>query len=150
MSYQGTVVFEELDERERSVRLVGKGREKSGSGSAEMTMHSRVLPRDGGGSEVTVDSEIRLTGKIVRFGRGMIEAVSGEILEEFRTRLAEQLSREAEADAATGESGAAGVAGVGAGGPTTGSDDADRDGLRLIPLLLRALRSWLGRLFKRA
>ena len=43
MSYRGKVVFEEIDEAARYVKVVGKGREKSGSGSATMTMESRLV-----------------------------------------------------------------------------------------------------------
>ena len=42
ISYRGQVVFEEIDEEAGYVRIVGKGREKTGSGSAEMTMEGRV------------------------------------------------------------------------------------------------------------
>ncbi len=142
VSYGGSVVFEEIDEAERYVRVVGKGREKSGSGSAEMTMESRVLPLDGGGTEVTVEARVRLTGKIVRFGRGMIEAVSAEILSEFRARLADRLRQAS----ATDDRDATGPAAEEAGRDGRGGED---DRIRLIPLLLRALRSWLARLFKR-
>ena len=140
VSYRGKIVFEEIDEKARYIRAVGKGREKSGSGSATMTMESRVIPLDGGGCKVTIDSEVRLTGRVVRFGRGMIDTISAELFKEFRERLAEMLRQET----ATGseehpES-------------TSRPDAAESEGadaISLIPLLLRALRSWLGRLFGR-
>ena len=42
LSYKGRVVFEEIDEAERHVKIVGTGRERTGSGTATMTMYSRV------------------------------------------------------------------------------------------------------------
>ncbi len=151
MSYAGQVVFEEVDEAGRHLRLVGRGRERSGSGSADLTMESRLLPLDDGGTEVTVDAEVRLTGKIVRFGRGMIDAISSELFREFTERLAEQLRRAPE-----GARPGAAAAGPGAGGGT-GSEEAltpeevwrPEEELPLIPLLVRALRSWLRRLLGR-
>lgn len=148
VSYRGTISFEEIDEERRYLRMVGKGREKSGSGSATMTMEARVLALDGGGSDVIVDSEVRLTGKIVRFGRGMIETISAEIFKEFRARLAEMLSREAEGRSA-GAAEREGVAAEGVPASAAAAPAESDDALRLIPLLLRAFRSWLVRLFGR-
>ena len=158
VSYRGKLTFEEIDADRRYVRMVGKGREKTGSGSVTMTMEGRVLVLDDGGSEVTVDSEVRLTGKIVRFGRGMIESISAEVFKEFRVRLAAKLSQEGQgntADAADGMAGGDGSAagadgGRADGGASTGAAPADRDDtLNLLPLLLRAFRSWVLRLFGR-
>ena len=142
VSYRGTIVLEEVDEETRRIRVVGKGREKSGSGSATMTMESRVLALDGGGCEVTVDSQVRLTGRIVRYGRGMIDTISGEIFREFRERLAEMLRQET---ATSGEKGPESTPGR---PPATAEREAS-DTMALMPLLLRALRSWLGGLFGR-
>ena len=141
VAYRGKIVFEEIDEKARYIRAVGKGREKSGSGSVTMTMESRVIPLDGGCCEVTIDSEVRLTGRVVRFGRGMIETISAEIFKEFRERLAEMLRRQTATDS-TGPPGSAS-------GPDTVAESEGTDAISLIPLLLRALRSWLGRLSKR-
>jgi carbon monoxide dehydrogenase subunit G len=143
VAYRGKVVFEEIDEARRYVRVVGKGRERTGSGSAEMTMEGRVSALEEGGAEVTVDAEVRVTGKIVRFGRGMIESVSAEIFEEFRTRLAASLTGDAAEGHAAAESGAQAPE-----TPSPGSGDGKA--LSLLPLLLRALRSWLRRLQGRA
>ena len=41
MSYKGTAVFEETDHEKRFVKIVGRGREKSGSGTVSMIMESR-------------------------------------------------------------------------------------------------------------
>ncbi|NIP59396.1 MAG: carbon monoxide dehydrogenase, partial [Gemmatimonadetes bacterium] len=43
-SYQGEVELVEADDAERRVKMTGKGMEKSGGGSARMTMVSRVTP----------------------------------------------------------------------------------------------------------
>ncbi len=83
MSYKGTVKFTELDEQAHQVRLVGEGREAGGAGSAKMTMLSRVTPLANGGSQVAVLAEVDLVGKIVQFGRGMIEEVSKQLFRQF-------------------------------------------------------------------
>ena len=163
MSYRGKITFAERNDAARYVRMVGKGREKSGGGSATMTMEGRVLPLPDGGSEVLVDSEVRLTGRIVRFGRGMIQTISAEIFKEFRERLAETIRADLAAVAGDGPAEVVGADGADASDtPTPGTGDAPRgaarasaagaqeeeEALRLLPILLRSFRSWLARLFR--
>jgi len=91
MEYRGTVEFTEVNVERRVIRMEGKGSEKRGSGTATLTMESTVHELDGGHSSVTVVADIQLAGKIVRFGRGMIQAVTSEVFRDFTARLAEEL-----------------------------------------------------------
>lgn len=125
MTYEGQIEFTEIDHDARVIRMVGKGRAKGGGGTATLTMDSTVLELAGGRSRVSINADIQLTGKIVRFGRGMIQAVSKELFKEFTARLAAELaSAEVELE-------------------------PEPEALALLPLLARALRSWLRRLFGR-
>jgi hypothetical protein len=54
-------------------------------------MLSTVSPLANGGSEVLVNAEIDLVGKIVQFGRGMIEEVSRQMFRQFSTCMTQQL-----------------------------------------------------------
>jgi len=83
MSYKGKASFTEVNDETHTVRMVGEGREVGGSGSTKVTMVSIVTALEGGGSEVSVDSEINLVGRIVQFGRGMIEEVSRQMFRQF-------------------------------------------------------------------
>ncbi len=140
MEYQGTVEFTELDHEQRVIRMEGKGRERRGGGTVSLTMESRVHELEGGRCEVTVLGDIQLAGKIVRFGRGMIQAVTAEIFKQFTVCLAAELAADEPAtdkhadDEPVDEK------------PAGSSPEA----LRLLPLLLRSFRSWLRRLFGRA
>jgi carbon monoxide dehydrogenase subunit G len=132
MHYRGTVEFTELDHERRIIRMEGKGREKRGGGTVSLTMESSVRELAEGRCEVTVEADIRLAGKIVRFGRGMIQAVTAEVFKEFTNRLTEELA----ADPATNEE----------------DDESERsssEALSLLPLLFRTLRTWLRRLLGR-
>lgn len=82
-SYKGRASFTELDEATRTIAMTGQGQEASGGGSARMTMTSRVTAVEGGGSDVRVDVEVDVVGRIVQFGRGMIEEVSRQIFRQF-------------------------------------------------------------------
>jgi uncharacterized protein len=85
MSYKGKGAFTEVNDETHTVRMVGDAREVGGSGSTKVTMVSTATPLDGGGSQVSVDAEINLVGRIVQFGRGMIEEVSRQMFRQFAT-----------------------------------------------------------------
>jgi carbon monoxide dehydrogenase subunit G len=93
VSYKGTITLTEIDEAAHVARMIGEGRETAGAGSARVTMVSRVTPVDGG-SEVIVDADVDLVGKIVQFGRGMIEEVSKQLFQQFSQCAKSQLEVE--------------------------------------------------------
>jgi len=128
VSYRGTAVFEEVDHERRCVRIVGRGREKSGSGTVSMTMESRVEDAEGGGAAVTVDAEVKVAGKIVRFGRGMIQSVSAEMFSEFTKCLGERVGGSGAESAGSQETedGSGEQAADGASGRTGGERRGDR------------------------
>ena len=92
MQYQGTIAFTELDHERRFIRMEGKGRELRGGGTVSLAMESTVNELEAGRCEVTVVADIQLAGKIVSFGRGMIQAVTKEVFKEFTARLAAELA----------------------------------------------------------
>lgn len=143
VQYKGSMTFEELDHERRFVRMVGKGKEKGGAGSVMMTMESTVRELDGGGAEVTVESTVQLAGRIVRFGRGMIEVVSKEIFKQFTACMAEKLA----SPGSGGDSGDAVTSEDALKAPAEAP--AEPQALAALPLLFRALRSWLLNLFGR-
>jgi len=91
MSYKGQMKFTEIDEQNHQVRMVGEGRESGGAGSAKVSMLSKVTPIDTAGSLVVVSAEVDLVGKIVQFGRGMIEEVSKQLFRQFSACVKKQL-----------------------------------------------------------
>ena len=91
MSYKGQGKFTEINEETHQVRMVGDAREVGGSGSTKVSMLSTVAPLANGGSEVLVNADIDLVGKIVQFGRGMIEEVSRQMFRQFSTCVRQQL-----------------------------------------------------------
>jgi carbon monoxide dehydrogenase subunit G len=91
MSYKGQAKFVELDEQAHQVRMVGEAREVGGSGSTKVNMLSKVAFVSSGVSEVVVNAEIDLVGKIVQFGRGMIEEVSRQMFRQFSSCVKQQL-----------------------------------------------------------
>jgi carbon monoxide dehydrogenase subunit G len=91
MSYKGKGSFTEVNDETHTVRMVGEAREAGGAGSTKVTMVSVVTALDGGGSQVSVDADINLVGRIVQFGRGMIEEVSRQMFRQFATCVKSRL-----------------------------------------------------------
>jgi len=91
MSYKGQAKFTDINEETHQVRMVGDASEVGGYGSTKVSMLSTVTPLNGGGCEVLVNADIDLVGKIVQFGRGMIEEVSRQMFRQFSTCVRQQL-----------------------------------------------------------
>lgn len=83
VSYAGRAKLAEVDETRHIVRLTGEGRESGGAGSARLAMTSRVIAMPDGGTEIRVEADVDVAGKIVQFGRGMIEGVSRQLFKQF-------------------------------------------------------------------
>ena len=143
MSYKGLVKFTEVDEQGRQVRMVGEGRETGGAGSAKVTMLSKVTPLGSGAALVVVSAEVDLVGKIVQFGRGMIEEVSRQLFRQFSACVKKQLEVEVADEAQPS-------------GPTPAesrsterSPEAETEALIAAPLVLRAMWTVVRRFFLR-
>lgn len=89
-SYKGTIRFKRLDPERWEAELVGQGQDVRGKGGAEMRMQSRLHPKDGG-TEVTVASEVNISGILAQMGRGMIESVSNQIFQQFAAAMQQKL-----------------------------------------------------------
>ncbi len=148
MSYKGTVRFAEVDQQARQVRILGEGREASGAGSAKVSMLSRVTPLESGGVEVTVDAEMDLVGKIVQFGRGMIEEVSRQLFHQFSNCVKQSLeiAEKPQADQSETEESSAGES------TSQIPEQAPRAESRPVsaaPLVMRAMWAVVARFFRR-
>jgi uncharacterized protein len=143
-AYAGKATLAEVDEANHRITLVGEGRETGGAGSAKMTMQGGVTPNVAGGSDVTVDATIDIAGKVMQFGRGLVESVSQQLFKQFveQARVKLESAAPTAQDQPLGASEATPVAV--APSPTT---TAPRE-LRLLPLLWRAVIDWFRRLFR--
>ena len=103
VSYKGTVMFEEIDETDHRAVLHATGRETRGQGTATATIVS-TLREEGDGTRVTVETDMRLTGRVAQFGRGLAQDVAKGMLDEFAACLEREISGEnaAEERPATG------------------------------------------------
>lgn len=81
--YQGTITYLDKDIATRTVKLLASGNERGG-GTVSGTIVTRLAPSaDGRATQVSCESSIDLTGRILQVGRGMIEGVSAQIIRKY-------------------------------------------------------------------
>jgi carbon monoxide dehydrogenase subunit G len=91
--YAGKAHFTERDREAHVVVLEASGRETRGSGTASATVRSELVP-DGDQTEVTVLTNLNVTGKAAQFGRGVLAEVSGKLVGIFADNMARMLAAE--------------------------------------------------------
>ncbi|WP_427894784.1 SRPBCC family protein [Kribbella sp. GL6] len=90
LQYSGTGTFVERDESAHRAVIEAKGKDRRGNGTAtaRVTAH---LTESGTSTEVTVDTDLTITGRPAQFGRGLIQDVSNKLLDQFTTCLTTKL-----------------------------------------------------------
>jgi carbon monoxide dehydrogenase subunit G len=104
-NYKGTVKFEEVDEDNHRAVLQATGRDARGQGTASATIVS-TLQEEGEGTKVSVETDMKLTGRAAQFGRGIAQDVATKMLDQFASCLEEEITggpEEGAAAAATAE-----------------------------------------------
>lgn len=117
--YHGIATFVETDESARRAVISAKGRDVSGSGNADATI-TAVLTPQGAGTQVLVETELELSGRMAQFGRGVISDVSGRIITQFARNLEAEILR-----GSSSGTDAAGAAGDAAARPRPTLDDVE-------------------------
>ena len=115
-NYKGTVKFEEVDEDNHRAVLQATGRDARGQGTASATIVS-TLQEEGDGTKVSVETDMKLTGRAAQFGRGIAQDVATKMLDQFASCLEEEIT-----------GGTAEGAAAGATAEPTGEENGSRDG----------------------
>ena len=80
--YAGTASFSEKDHAAYRAVIDAKGRDPRGAGNASATITASLRP-DGARTVVSVDTDLKISGKIAQFGSSMIAEVSEKLLGQF-------------------------------------------------------------------
>jgi hypothetical protein len=72
--------------------MKAQGSEMKGKGQATAKIVSS-LERNGSGTKMRISQDIDLSGPLAQYGRGMIQDVSGSLMDEFAGRIQADLSR---------------------------------------------------------
>ena len=97
--FSGKANFVERDQEHHRAVINARGREARGSGNAAATVTTQ-LDSDGDRTRVTVDTDLKIVGKLAQFGSGMLQQVSEKLLGEFVQSLEAKLAASAQPMAA--------------------------------------------------
>ena len=92
MSFRGDVEVQDVDQESRSLCLLGKGTDSTGSSGASMNLLARIDPSEGGLSELVGSSEVSMSGKAAAFGGRMMNTVADRILLQFADNFAAEVA----------------------------------------------------------
>jgi len=99
MSFRGELEVQDIDPSARSLRLIGKGTDSTGTSGASMDLLARIDAADGGLSTLVGSSEVSMSGKAASFGGRMMQSVADRILAEFADNFAARVAVPSAAEA---------------------------------------------------
>jgi carbon monoxide dehydrogenase subunit G len=88
--YAGVASFQERDEAGHRAVVRAEGRDSRGQGTASALVTATLAPVEGG-TRVRVHTDLKISGKLAQFGRGVLADVSGKLLGEFVAALEKDL-----------------------------------------------------------
>ncbi|AXN42570.1 Carbon monoxide dehydrogenase subunit G (CoxG) [Mycobacterium marinum] len=89
--FSGKVHFVERDRDQHRAVIDAKGKESRGTGNAAATVTAQ-LAEAGERTQVTVDTDLKIVGKLAQFGSGMLQQVSEKLLGQFVDSLEAELA----------------------------------------------------------
>ena len=91
LQYNGSGTFVEKDEAAHRFVVDAKGKDKRGNGTAGAKVTVSMTDADGS-TDVSVDTDLAITGKPAQFGRGVMQDVSDKLLGQFVACLEQRLA----------------------------------------------------------
>ncbi len=112
VTYRGKAEYAELDAENHHAVIEARGQETRGSGTANATITAELTEKGADETEVSVVSDLSITGRPAQFGRGVMNEVGAKLLGQFADCLAVRLAGDEESvgeqEPAPAASGAAG------------------------------------------
>lgn len=87
----GLITFEEMNEAEKKLKMLGKGEDIKGKGRAGMKMDCQLNQHEGG-TQIDYTIDISISGKLATFGSRLIGEVSNVIFDQFQDNFKEHLA----------------------------------------------------------
>jgi carbon monoxide dehydrogenase subunit G len=92
LQYNGSGTFVEKDAEAHRFVVDAKGKDKRGNGTAGAKVTVVMTDAAGGSTDVSVDTDLAITGKPAQFGRGVMQDVSDKLLGQFVACLEQRLA----------------------------------------------------------
>ena len=100
LQYSGTGRFVSRDEASHTAVIEAKGKDKRGNGTAAANVTATLVSAGDEATDVTVKTDLNITGKPAQFGRGVMQDVSDKLLGQFASCLETKLGADTADDAA--------------------------------------------------
>ena len=143
MSFRGEVEMKDVDSAARTLRMLGKGTDSTGSSGASMNLTARIEAAEGGLCTLVGAAEVSMSGKAAAFGGRMMNTVADQILKQFADNFAGQVSA-LQAQRAAPAAGGGGAPAAAASIPPPAAGE-----LNALALLWTIFKGWLRGLFSR-
>ena len=91
--FSGTARFVAKDDDAHRAVIDAKGRDSRAGGNASALITAQLRP-DGDSTVVTVDTDLKISGKLAQFGSGMIKEVSSKLLGQFVEALEAKIGQD--------------------------------------------------------
>ena len=138
MSFRGEVEVKAVDAASRTLRLIGKGTDSTGSSGASMDLTARIEAVSDSACNLIGNSEVSMSGKAAAFGGRMMNSVADQVLKQFADNFATRV----QALQASGPGGPSASAGSGA--PAAATEPSQ---LNALALAWAVFVDWLKSLF---
>ena len=138
--YRGKATMVEMNRDELRIVIRAEGRDTRGAGNAAADITALMEAATDASTKVEVTTDLKISGKVAQFGRGVLGDVSAKLMGQFVDNLEEMLSGSAEADAGdeSDDDGADGGGGAADAGEVAAEPEAV-DLLQAVPKRLRIL-----------
>ena len=84
---KGTATYLERNDEDKRVVIKGDGRDVRGAGNASAVITAQLTEISPTTTQVSVKTELTITGKVAQFGRGAISDVSAKLMTQFAKNL---------------------------------------------------------------
>lgn len=99
-AFKGQAKFMERDDVNHKAVLHGEGRDTTGKGNADAMITATLQAIDESQTKCVVETDLRVTGKVAQFGRGIMADVSKKLMAQFADNLNKMLDESGTAPAA--------------------------------------------------
>lgn len=136
MSFRGEVEVMSVEPSSKTLRLLGKGTDNTGTSGASMDLTARIDSAGAEACNLVGTSEVSMSGKAATFGGRMMGTVADQVLQQFAANFAARV-RELQAQRGDGS-------GSASSSPAAPAPTAPLNGLALLRVIIA---NWLRSLF---
>ncbi len=141
MAFRGEVEVKSIDAASRTLHLIGKGTDSTGSSGASMDLTARIEAIDASSCNLVGISEVSMSGKAAAFGGRMMIPVADQVLKQFAANFAAKVQALQPPGTPSASGGASAAAAAAAGAAPAASQ------LNALALAWAVIKDWLSSLF---